>query len=142
MYIYSSEELNCIIACQGSGLFLHTLYLSHQLLTTLRLLTGPNTLTKTETLYVIHRLLTWSISLTGSFIVNHLVGSIPTEGFPWPRFPQLSKYGVMNSLCVWLFILFNIIGLLSYACDKVINNIQLWAKGLKILIHPLSIIYF
>ena len=24
MYIYSFEELNCIVACQGSGLFLHT----------------------------------------------------------------------------------------------------------------------
>ena len=24
MYTYSCEELNCIIACLGSGLFLHT----------------------------------------------------------------------------------------------------------------------
>ena len=24
MYIYFFEELNCIVACQGSGLFLHT----------------------------------------------------------------------------------------------------------------------
>ena len=37
----------------------------------------------------------------------------------------------MSSVYVWLFILFNIIGLLSYVCGKVIYNIQLWAKRLK-----------
>ena len=30
----------------------------------------------------------------------------------------------MSSLYVWLFIIFNIIGLLSYVCGKVINNFQ------------------
>ena len=42
----------------------------------------------------------------------------------------------MSYLCAWFFILFNIICLLSYACFKVINNIHLWVKVYKILIHP------
>ena len=42
----------------------------------------------------------------------------------------------MSYLCAWFFILLSIICLLSYACGKVIKNIQLWAKVCKILIHP------
>ena len=34
----------------------------------------------------------------------------------------------MSSLCVWLFLLFSIIGLFLYASYKVINNRQLWEK--------------
>ena len=41
----------------------------------------------------------------------------------------------MISLCVWLYLLFSIVGLLSYASYKVINNIQLWAKVCRIRIH-------
>ena len=39
-------------------------------------------------------------------------------------------------LCVWFYLLFSIVGLLSYASYKVINNIQLWEKVYRILIHP------
>ena len=47
----------------------------------------------------------------------------------------------MISLCVSLFTFLSTIGLFSYAHHKVINNIQLWLKGLKILIHPPSQYY-
>ena len=39
----------------------------------------------------------------------------------------------MISFCVWFLTLFNIIGLLSYVCGKVINNIHSCAKRFKIL---------
>ena len=43
----------------------------------------------------------------------------------------------MISLCPWIYLLFNIIGLISYESYKIIHNIWLWEKFCRILIHPL-----
>ena len=153
MYIYYCEELNCIISCQGSGLFFHTLYLFYQLLIglnqlliVLRLLTWPSPLTRTRdticTSQTPNRVNILKMILLFS---ESSCGYHPHQVFPWLGFPQLKNNGVMSSLCLWLYLVFNIIGLLSYACFKVINYIHLWKKNCRILIHlspPLNIIYF
>ena len=108
MFIYSCEELHCIISCQGSGILLHTLYLIYQLLIGLKqlliglwILTWPSPLTRNQDTNVFSRLLAGSISLTRFFfLVDHLVGIIPTRVFPWPGFLQLTTQPfIPNTMC-------------------------------------------
>ena len=141
MYTYTCEELILQLHVREVGSSCTHLYMIHQLLIGLRLLTWPSLLTETQdTIHASQTPNRVNILNQILYILNHLVGFIPTGVFSWPGFPQLTKYGVMILLCVWLYTFLSIIGLFSYAHDKVINNIQLCKNIENIDSPPLSVL--
>ena len=104
------KKLNCIIACQGSGIFLHTLYLIHQLLIGLkkiiiglRLLTRPSPLTRTQDTICISKTPN-KVNILNMIL---LFSGLSCGFHPQFSFPQLRKKMVLRDLFVYGYIYYS-----------------------------------